>query len=107
MRDELARVLGSPDFVVPSRARRVLCYIVEETLCGRADRIKSFSIATDVLGRDSSFDGSNDPVVRIEAGRVRRALEHYYLTSGAGDPLVITIPKGGYVPAFTSQAEGA
>jgi len=75
--------------VVPERARRFLSYIVEESLAGRADRIKAFSIATDVLGRGSSFDGSVDPVVRIEAGRVRRALEHYYLVAGADDPIII------------------
>ena len=106
MREALARVLDSPEFVVPDRARRFLSYVVDEALCGRADRIKAFSIATDVLGRDSSFDGSTDPVVRIEAGRVRRALEHYYLTAGADDPVVITIPKGGYVPSFTRRQEG-
>ncbi len=105
MREALSRVLDSPEFVVPERARRFLSYVVEEALCGRADRIKAFSIATDVLGRDSSFDGSTDPVVRIEAGRVRRALEHYYLTAGADDPVVITIPKGGYVPTFTTRQE--
>ena len=71
VRRELACVLDSPDFIVPERARRFLSYIVGEALAGRADRIKAFSIATDVLGRGSSFDGSVDPVVRIEAGRVR------------------------------------
>ena len=100
VRRELACVLESPDFMVPERARRFLSYIVEESLAGRADRIKAFSIATDVLGRGSSFDGSVDPVVRIEAGRVRRALEHYYLIAGADDPVIITIPKGGYVPTL-------
>ncbi len=103
VRRQLASVLESPQFVVPERARRFLSYIVEESLAGRADRIKAFSIATDVLGRGSSFDGSVDPVVRIEAGRVRRALEHYYLVAGADDPIIITIPKGGYVPIFTRR----
>ena len=101
IRDAVQRVLESPEFVVPDRARRFLSYIVEEALCGRAGRIKAYSIATDVLGRDPSFDASTDPVVRIEAGRVRRALEHYYLTDGARDPIVVTIPRGSYVPTFT------
>ena len=94
VRRELECVLESPDFILPERARRFLSYIVEEALAGRADRIKASSIATDVLGRRLSFDSSTDPVVRIEAGRVRRALEHYYLTAGADDPVIITIPKG-------------
>src|SRR4051812_35494613 len=105
VRDQVRRLLESPEFLVPERARRFLTYIVEETLDGRADRIKAFSVATDVLGRDASFDGSTDPVVRIEAGRVRRALEHHYLTAGADDPIVVTIPKGGYVPTFTWRAD--
>ena len=56
----------------------------------------------EVFGRNPSFDAQSDPVVRIEAGRVRRALEHYYLTAGAGDPITIIMPKGGYVPTFTA-----
>ena len=57
----------------------------------------------EVFGRDESFDPQNDPVVRIEAGRLRRALEHYYLLSGKDDPVFIEIPKGGYVPTFTAR----
>ncbi len=101
IREQLARIRSSPAFDAPERAQKFLCYIIEETLAGRADRIKAYSIAIEVFGRDASFDAQNDPVVRIEAGRVRRALEHYYLLAGQRDPILITIPKGGYVPAFT------
>ncbi len=66
----------------------------------RADRIKAYSIAIEVFGRDASFDAQNDPVVRIEAGRIRRALERYYLTAGRTDPILISIPKGSYMPVF-------
>ncbi|HET7716020.1 MAG TPA: tetratricopeptide repeat protein [Bauldia sp.] len=96
----LERVVASPDFVASDRARRFLRYIVDETLAGRADRIKAFSVAVEVFGRDETFDPQNDPVVRIEAGRLRRALEHFYLLSGRDDPVVIEIPKGRYVPVF-------
>lgn len=106
LRAEVKRVIDSPDFMVPERARKFLAYITEEALAGRADRIKAYSIATDVLGRDTSFDSQTDPVVRIEAGRVRRALERYYLTAGIDDPIVITIPKGGYVPNFRWRDRG-
>lgn len=101
IRAEVERVVGSPEFTVPDRARKFLAYVVDETLSGRADRIKGYSIAIEVFGRNASFDAQSDPVVRIEAGRVRRALERYYLTAGRDDPIVITIPKGGYVPIFT------
>jgi len=101
IRAAVERIVASADFAVPERARRFLAYIVEETLAGRGDRIKAYTIAIEIFGRSPSFDAQSDPVVRIEAGRVRRALERYYLTAGADDPVVITIPKGGYVPSFT------
>lgn len=101
IRDQLARIRSSPAFDAPDRAQKFLSYVVEEALQGRADRIKAYSVALEVFGRDASFDAQNDPVVRIEAGRVRRALEHYYLIAGQDDPILITIPKGGYVPTFT------
>ena len=107
MRAQLARIIGSPEFVVPERARGFLCYVAEETLAGRADRLKGYTVALAVFERDESFDGQADPVVRIEAGRLRRALERYYLVSGQADPVLIEIPKGGYVPIFTHRAAPA
>ncbi|MBB3657662.1 TolB-like protein [Rhizobium sp. BK650] len=62
--------------------------------------MKAFTIANVVFGREASFDPQNDPVVRIEAGRIRKALERYYLVAGQEDDVVITVPKGGYVPHF-------
>ena len=100
VRAELDRVMSSPEFEVPDRARKFLAYIVEEALAGRGDRIKGYSIALEVFGRDASFEAQSDPVVRIEAARIRRALERYYLVAGQSNPIIITMPKGGYVPAF-------
>ncbi|CAO3420843.1 tetratricopeptide repeat protein [Azospirillum argentinense] len=97
----LARVLVSRSLRGSARGRRFLQFIVQEALAGRANRIKAYTIAMDVFDRDASFDPLLDPVVRIQAGRLRRALEHYYLTEGAADPLRIAIPKGGYVPQFS------
>jgi hypothetical protein len=58
------------------------------------------SIATDVFGRPGDFDPASDPIIRIEASRLRRALDHYYLTAGRHDPVRIAMPKGSYVPSF-------
>src|SRR3954453_1931633 len=101
IRDALQRVLGSRGIVNSSRKKRFLKFIVQEALAGHADRIKAYTIAVDVFDRAPSFDPVSDPVVRIEAGRLRRCLEHYYLTEGYEDRLLIMIPKGGYVPQFT------
>lgn len=102
-RAQLARILDSQDFDATDRAHRFLRYVVEEALSGRSDRIKAYSIAVEVFGRDASFDPQSDPIVRIEAGHLRRAIERYYLTAGVADPILIAIPKGGYIPAFARR----
>lgn len=100
VRAELRQILQSPHFDASERNRKFLVYVVEEALAGRSDRIKAYAIATTVFGRDESFDPQLDSIVRIEAGRLRRSLEHYYLTSGIRSDVRIDIPRGGYVPVF-------
>ena len=99
-RAELHRVLGSSHFEASERNRRFLEYVVEETLAGRADRIKAYNIATIVFGRDVNFDAQLDPVVRMEARRLRRSLERFYLAEGTSNSVRLAMPKGRYVPEF-------
>ena len=106
VRSQLHRILGSATFDTSERNRKFLEYVVEEALAGRAGRVKAYNIATTVFGRNSDFDPQNDPVVRIEARRLRRSLEYYYLTGGKDDDLTISIPKGGYAPLFRMTAAG-
>lgn len=101
LRQELACLLAAPSFDASDRNRRFLTYIVEETLAGRADRIKAYCIATEVFGRPSDFDPQIDPIVRIEAGRLRRSLERHYLLCGQTSGR-LTIPRGGYIPQIES-----
>lgn len=105
VRSELQRILASSSFALSQRHRNFLTFVVEETLAGRADRIKAYTIATSALGRGEGFDAQRDSIVRIEAGRLRRELDRYYLTEGAGSSLRIRIPKGTYVPEFVTAAE--
>lgn len=106
VREQLERVVLSPDFRLPERGRRFLRFIIEETLSGRSCYLKAYTVAQEVFGRNTSFDAQNDPCVRIEAGRIRRALEHYYLTGGSSDKIAITVPRGGYVPVFSIRHDG-
>ncbi|TPO08123.1 hypothetical protein [Mesorhizobium sp. B1-1-5] len=106
-RAQLARILSSADFQATDRERRFLSYVVDETLAGRSDRIKAYSIAVEVFDRGPSFDPQTDPIVRIAASHLRRSLERYYLTAGLADPILIGLPKGGYVAAFSSRANVA
>lgn len=71
---QLRRILGTPEFAASTRSARFLTYIVERTLAGEARLLKQYSIATAALGRDSSFDPDRDPLVRLEAGKLRRNL---------------------------------
>ena len=80
--------------------RDFLRFIVEKTLAGCAHEIKGYTVATQVFGRKENFDPVADPIVRIQAGRLRRALERYYQVAGRQDRVRIVIPLGTYVPAF-------
>lgn len=104
---QLQRILASPELRRSNRLADFLAYVVEETLEGRQDRIKAYSIGIEVFGRDGTFDPQLDPVVRIEAGRLRRELEHYYLATGRDDAIGVDIPKGAYVPRFFYRAQVA
>ena len=97
---QLERIVASPDFDSSPRAREFLRHVVGAVLAGKEAEISQHAIAMDVFGRDGNFDPATDPIVRMQAGRVRRSLEHYYLTEGANDAVCISLPKGTYVPTF-------
>jgi len=107
IRGQLDRILASPEFHATSRMHDFLRFIIEETLAGRSDQLKGFTIATQVFGRNQDFDAAQDPIVRIQAGRLRRALERYYLVAGTQDAIIIDIPKGRYVPVFVNRPPAA
>lgn len=99
IRAQVERIVASPEFPKIGRGITFLKYVIDEALEGRSNRIKGYSVAVEVFKRAEGFT-QDDPVVRIEAGRLRRSLERYYLVAGEHDPIRITIPKGGYVPRF-------
>ena len=107
IRDQAERILRSAEFRASDKQRKFLSFVVTAALDGRADQLKGYTIAVSVYGRTQTFDPQVDPIVRVEAGRLRRALEHYYLTTGQNDPVRINIPKGGYVPTFRTARKPA
>ncbi|MER9348172.1 hypothetical protein [Mesorhizobium sp. M0227] len=104
VRETLERLLASQTFGRSERARKLLRYLVEREQAGEADRLKGFSIAMDVFGKDGDFDPSTDAVVRVQAGRLRELLQHYFANEGIAEPVRIAIPRGGYVPAYELNA---
>src|SRR4051794_14199309 len=89
---------GSPQLIA------FLRYVVEATLRGQADRIKGYTIATEALGRTVDFDPQADPIVRVEATRLRRALNRYRAGATGADEVFIDLPLGSYVPVFRRSA---
>lgn len=108
IRNQLQRILDFPRFRNSPTLTRFLKFIVSETILDKIQQIKEYSIAVHVLNRSSDFNPNNDAIVRIHAGRLRRALHEYYLTDGINDPIVIHIPKGCYIPEYkTPLKEGS
>lgn len=104
VRETLERLLASETFGRSERARKLLRYLVEREQAGEADKLKGFSIAMDVFGKDGDFDPSTDAVVRVQAGRLRELLQHYFANEGVAEPIRIAIPRGGYVPSYELNA---
>jgi TolB-like protein/Tfp pilus assembly protein PilF len=100
---QLELMLGSPDFNATPQQRALLEYVVNQTLAGNDDQIKGYTVATEVFGRREDFDQSIDPIVSIQASRLRQALARYYDTAGKIDRFRIDIPLGTYVPKFSEQ----
>lgn len=102
-RQELERILGSATFRQVDRLKRFLSFIVTEAAEGRADQLKEYVIGVQVFGKESSFDPRADPIVRVQARRLRTRLVRYYREEGGADPIVIELPKGGYAPVFRTR----
>jgi TolB-like protein/Tfp pilus assembly protein PilF len=98
VREQLDRILHSGPFAQSQRRQRFLEYIVNETLAGRGERLKGYNVGLEVFDRPETFDPAIDPIVRIEATRVREKLREYYDTDGLNDPVRIELPKGSYAP---------
>ena len=105
VRDALERIVASDVFARSERARDLLRYLIDQDLAGHADRLKGYSIAVDVFGKDAAQDASQETVVRVQAGRLRTLLEQYYAGPGAEDEIRIAIPRGSYVPDYVDAAD--
>jgi hypothetical protein len=101
IKNALERLLSGGKLKLSERNRRFLSFVVSEALAGRGERIKAYTIAVDVFGRGSDFDPTNDPIVRIEATRLRSALTAYYEHVEPDEEVRILIPPGAYVPHFS------
>src|SRR5438309_5640508 len=104
---QLEKILSSQTLgAAGSQAARLLRFVVERTLEGREDEIKESVLGVEVFGR-RSFDPRTDPIVRVEASRLRQKLTSYYESDGKQDVVRIIFPKRGYVPLFETLEKPA
>lgn len=103
----LHKILSSPEFASADQLRAFLRYVVEATCQLPPVTLKGYTIATEALGRGYDFNPTTDPIVRVEAARLRKRLQDYYAGTGQEDPIRIEIPKGSYVPQFILQRRPA
>jgi len=103
VRQQLDRILNSATFRDAGRLKRFIDFIVLEALGGHTDQLKEYAVGVEVFDKKSSFDPRTDPIVRVQARRLRVMLERYYRDEGHRDEIVIDLPKGGYAPVFAPR----
>ena len=99
VRAELDRILASELFTRSERLSAFLKFIVDRTLAGEGHALKEHVIAIEVYGKSVDFNTAADPIVRVDARRLRDRLREYYDTDDDRG-IVISVPKGSYTPAF-------
>jgi hypothetical protein len=100
IRAQVDRLLQSKTFETSEAHRRLLQYLAVETLAGKADRLKEYTIGLEAFGKPASYDPRQDSIVRLQVGRLRQKLSAYYETEGAEDPVHVGLPKGAFKLIF-------
>jgi tetratricopeptide (TPR) repeat protein len=100
IRHQLNRILASKTFSQVDRLKRFVSFIVLEAVGGRGGDLKEYVIGVQVFGKEPSFDPRTDPIVRVQARRLRARLVRYYREEGQQDDVIVDLPKGGYAPVF-------
>lgn len=103
---ELEVILNSPAFRQSNRSRRFLSFVVQHKLDGREEYLKERTLGVELFARKADYSTGDDPIVRVQAGDVRKRLEHYYKEFGSESSFSIELPVGSYVPEFHFRSEG-
>jgi hypothetical protein len=98
---QLEKILASQVFHGAETLKSFLRFVVKKSVEGLEGDLKEYTIATEVFGRSENYDPRIDSLVRVQAARLRSKLEEYYASERDGSKILIDLPKGHYVPAFT------
>lgn len=107
VRKQVEKILASRIFLKSERLTHFLRFTVDQALLSRQGSTKEYLLGLEVFGKQADYDPRTDPIVRVEARRLRRKLDEYYATEGLRDPLLIEYPKGGYLPVFRYHTDCA
>lgn len=99
------RVVASAHFVRSAKLQAFLTYVCSKAMAGRLEEISEQHVGHLVFGREAGYNPSDDNIVRVQARDLRKRLAAYFAEEGAEEPVVIEIPKGGYVPHFLPRSQ--
>jgi hypothetical protein len=102
---QLERLLRNPHFHKSKRFPVFLKFVVTEALAGRADHLKERTLGVEVFGKDPSYDTTDDPIVRVTAGEIRKRIAQYYQEPGHEQEIKVLLPAGSYAPQFCFPEE--
>lgn len=105
VRKLLQRIYSDPHFALSVMLKRLLSFIVEETLAGRSEQLTEHSIAVTIFKKAADPLRKDDPFVSVHMERLRRALDHYYKNAGVNATIHIAIPNGTYIAVFKDAAQ--
>ncbi len=100
----LERIVASPQLRRAARLREFLAYVGQRSIKEGLDQIHEQEIGANVFGRPADYDTSLDNIVRVNASELRKRIEDYFASDGAGETLVMEIPRGSYKPVFRHRA---
>ena len=100
VRAHVEKLLAHRLFARSARMARFLCFAVDHALAGTEASVKEYLVGVEVFDRKADYDPRIDPIVRVEARRLRAKLKEYYASAGKADSIVVTFPKGAYAPVF-------
>jgi len=103
---QLTRILGSTTLKNAESLRRLLAYLGEQTLAGRAEALKEYTVGVEAFAKPPDYDPKTDSSVRVLLSNLRKKLDDYYRGEGADDPVLIELPKGGFRLLFRERTGG-
>jgi hypothetical protein len=105
--DQVERIIASEELRGCEVLRRLLRFLANKSISGKAEELKEYIVAIDGLGKPATYDPRQHSAVRIQVGRLRQKLADYYRTEGKNDPIIIDVPKGRFKLTCEYRANGA